>query len=269
MINTNLQSKLRERFNPDGSDLRIYQNKLLKVLIDFDNFCNRHNIQYWICSGNLIGAVRHGGFIPWDDDVDVDMLNKDYEKFLKAIKNNPLKGYVVQTHKTDNNYFAQYAKFRDINTKIMENNDKDKYYKYRGAYIDIFPLRKSSFKAANFTSKIHSYIIFFSRSNNFFTRKLFTPLLYSLAVYFLYPIIDLFNRKQPNFRGRLGSGIIKERDINDIFPTKQISFEGYFFPAPNDIDAYLTKIYGNYNMLPNLDTITTHITKFITIIEKK
>ena len=69
MITDTLQNELRERYNPDGSILRKQQLRMLEMLQYIDFVCKKHNIRYWLCSGTLLGAVRHGGFIPWDDDV--------------------------------------------------------------------------------------------------------------------------------------------------------------------------------------------------------
>ena len=82
MITDTLQNELRERYNPDGSILRKQQLRMLEMLQYIDFVCKKHNIRYWLCSGTLLGAVRHGGFIPWDDDVDIEMLN-DWLEFSK------------------------------------------------------------------------------------------------------------------------------------------------------------------------------------------
>lgn len=66
--------ELRQRYNPDGSLLRRQQMRMLHILVEVDKICQRHNIRYWLSSGTLIGAVRHGGFIPWDDDLDIEMM---------------------------------------------------------------------------------------------------------------------------------------------------------------------------------------------------
>ena len=110
MIDKNFQSELRIKFNPDGSELRTYQLELLKMLIDFDEICRSLNIKYWLSSGTLLGAVRHGGFIPWDDDVDVDMTRDDYKKLVKSFKETDK--YALQTSQNDPYYFWPYAKLR-------------------------------------------------------------------------------------------------------------------------------------------------------------
>ena len=86
MISEEKQKELRATFNPDGSSLRKFQLDSLDVLIEVDRFCRKHSIQYWLCGGTMLGAVRHGGFIPWDDDIDIDMLESEFKKFEKAVE---------------------------------------------------------------------------------------------------------------------------------------------------------------------------------------
>ena len=71
---------LRQRFNPEGSLLRRMQHRMTEMLVEIDKICRRHDLKYWLCSGTLLGCVRHGGYIPWDDDLDIEMLREDYEK---------------------------------------------------------------------------------------------------------------------------------------------------------------------------------------------
>ena len=78
-----IHNHLRCQYNPDGSLLRELQLRMLEILKCVDSICEKHNIRYWLSSGTLLGAVRHGGFIPWDDDIDILMPREDYEKFSR------------------------------------------------------------------------------------------------------------------------------------------------------------------------------------------
>lgn len=80
-----MDSELRKRFNPDGSLLRRQQLRMLELLEVIDVICRKHQIPYWLSSGTLIGAARHKGFIPWDDDLDIEMLRSDYLRLLKVL----------------------------------------------------------------------------------------------------------------------------------------------------------------------------------------
>ena len=118
MIDKKIQENLRMRFNPDNSVLRKHQLRMLDMLIYFDNFCRKHNLKYWLSSGTLIGAVRHQGFIPWDDDVDVEMLREDYLKMLELLKETDR--FILQTKDNDEYYAVPYGKLRDKYSYIDE-----------------------------------------------------------------------------------------------------------------------------------------------------
>ena len=105
MIDAELQKKLRNKFNPDGSEMRQSQLKMLDILNVVDEICRRNNIEYWIGSGTLIGAVRHGGFIPWDDDIDIEILYSDRKRFIEACLRELPDKYKLQCNLTDNTYF--------------------------------------------------------------------------------------------------------------------------------------------------------------------
>ena len=97
-METDLNS-LRHMYNPEGSQLRKAQLRMLEMMKFVDKTCRKYNIPYWLDSGTLLGAVRHKGFIPWDDDVDIGMMRKDIKRFIRAVEkeNNP--NFVVQTKK--------------------------------------------------------------------------------------------------------------------------------------------------------------------------
>ena len=88
-----MDSELRKRFNPDGSLLRRQQLRMLELLEVIDVICRKHQIPYWLSSGTLIGAARHKGFIPWDDDMDICMKRPDYNRFLQIADQIMPEGY--------------------------------------------------------------------------------------------------------------------------------------------------------------------------------
>ena len=131
--------ELKARFNPEGSMLRKQQNRMTEMLLVVDGICKKHGIRYWLCAGTLLGAVRHGGYIPWDDDLDVGLLRKDYQRLMEVLPGELPPTMALQTNDTDKNYFYFFAKLRDRNSLLAEECPYDEVFKERGVFIDIFP----------------------------------------------------------------------------------------------------------------------------------
>lgn len=263
MIDPIENAKLRERYNPDGSLLRRHQLKMLEMLKYVDQICKQNNIKYWLSSGTLLGAVRHGGFIPWDDDLDIEMLRRDYEKFVRVMAEEDSFQYFFQTHQTDSNYFAPYGKLRDLTSRIKEDNSNDMYYKYQGIYIDVFIMEPSSSLFIHKSSNLLQEFLLY-RMNKHIRNKRFR-ILYFSTIYFLlhkmlFPILRCLSKcgAKGRLRHAMGSCFVKSRNLNDIFPLRQMSFEGYLCFVPNNVDAYLRNIYGNYMELPNIENVKVH-----------
>lgn len=261
MIDYQFQQQLRERFNPDGSMLRKQQLRMLEILLYIDKICKENNIKYWLSSGTLLGAVRHGGFIPWDDDLDIEMLREDYEKFLKVFTDND--NYALQTYKSDENYFRTFAKVRDLHSEISEF-ELDRYYKYRGLYVDIFSIERVPKYICRLYGGVFEVIGRWRRKcgdNKFLWHilKCFQKItLWTIPI--ARPIFRIFTK---DLHHSYGSGFLKERHIEDIHPLTSVQFEGYTFPAPNNIDSYLSLIYGDYNRLPDIDSFVIHTSSCI------
>ena len=113
-----------------------YKKKLLETFKAFDAFCRKHDINYYAAYGTLIGAVRHKGLIPWDDDIDVLMLPDDYNKFC-SYRGNVDGHYDIVDSRDENYWLLTLAKFVDMNTTLWE---MEEYPCVTGVYIDIFPL---------------------------------------------------------------------------------------------------------------------------------
>ena len=119
--------ELRKRFNPEGSLLRRQQMRMLDILIEVDKICKKHDIRYWLSSGTLIGAVRHNGFIPWDDDLDIEMMRSDYLRLMKVLPSELPEWLALQNDETDPNYFFFYNS--DVaNEKILGASVVDVFF---------------------------------------------------------------------------------------------------------------------------------------------
>ena len=111
----------------------------LDMLLEFRRICEKHKLQYFLCSGTLLGAVRHKGFIPWDDDVDVCMPLKDYKQFLLVAANELDDRYFLQTFETDEGCNFGFSKIRRNNTTYIPDHLAGGY-SHQGIWIDIFPM---------------------------------------------------------------------------------------------------------------------------------
>lgn len=255
------QEELRQRFNPDGSTLRRHQLRMLDMLKYVDKICSEHNIKYWLSSGTCLGAIRHCGFIPWDDDVDIEMLAEDYDRLKAAL---PADGPVAW-HDADNdpNYFFPFAKLRDKHSEIMENNPWNQYYNQHGIYIDVFRLYPSGSRKIDAMANWyhHRFVLGVAKRR----RTLLGRLALRPCVWLMNKVITPVCRRLTaiNSRGQLrhhiGSEYLKPRRLEDVKETVRVPFEGLMLPVPKGYDSYLRGIYGDYMRLPsNLDTILPH-----------
>lgn len=262
MLDLKPHAGLRTRFNPDGSLLRRHQLRMLEMLTYIDGVCAQHDIPYWLSSGTLLGAVRHGGFIPWDDDVDIEMLRKDYKKLLRVLNAETDGRYRLQTHRTDKGYFFPFAKLRDLQSVLRENDNIDIDFTYRGIYIDIFPLEINKYPLSKVLGRLQLEVQRLSAGN--FGRSPFgrsvANALFGFEQYLVYPVLRTIYKLWPRnpVNHTFGVCFYRSRDLRTIFPLKRISFEGVLLPAPCDPDAYLRHIYGDYATLPPLDRIAPH-----------
>lgn len=246
-----------DEYNPQGSTLRKQQLRMLEILLYIDNVCKENNIKYWLSSGTLLGAVRHSGFIPWDDDLDIEMLKDDYVKFLKVFPKND--NYVLQTNSTDPKYFHNYAKVRDLHSQINEFN-QDMYYKYRGLFVDVFCLERMPRCICKLYGKLFGLIERYGYEYG--SRPIimagikFLQKLALLSIPIIRPFAHIISKE---LHHTYGTGFLKERFLEDIFPLSEIQFEGFVFPAPNDSDKYLRRLYGDYLQSPDPDTIEMHV----------
>lgn len=258
MIDPTLQAELREKFNPDGSDLRKIQLRMLEMLKYIDKVCRENNIRYWLSSGTCLGAVRHGGFIPWDDDCDIEVLGEDFNKLVELLSTDKESKFYLQSRDSDPNYYYRYPKLRDESTEITEVHGFDKEYTYHGVFIDIFPMRKSNSLFIHRLGLLVYLLETKTKSKNRFINKFL-----KFTTQHLYKFLNIFSciHAKGRMRHEIGMGFPKPRFISEILPVKYVSFEDILAPIPINADAYLKRIYGDYEKLPDLGDINQHITK--------
>lgn len=252
------------KFNGTLRDIQLLYVELLRFV---DNVCKKHEINYWLDGGTLLGAVRHGGFIPWDDDVDLTMLRKDYNKLLEVLpleiskydyfKENCGLTLLIEGQK---NYFSDFKSVYDVDDKEGYLND-DNFSFLQIAWlkpyvkIDFFPkdfleTEKISFFKKNYVSNKYKFNQKVKKGEYLFFKK-------------LNEFNDKFGfvlNETPQFADSfdvIPLAPVRIFETSKTFPLNKISFEGYEFNCPNDVDYYLSLIYGkNFRDLPKV--IETH-----------
>lgn len=132
-------------FNED-KNVAMAQHVMLDILKEIHKICIKHDIKYTLTAGTLLGAVRHKGFIPWDDDCDIAMLRPDYERFLELAERELPKEFFLQTKKTDPEYLLNFAKVRKHNTLLIETGETGEENYHHGVFVDIFPFDYYKYK---------------------------------------------------------------------------------------------------------------------------
>ena len=261
----------------DTQQILTHMHSLHLILADEGKrICEKHNIKYFMIAGTLLGAIRHKGFIPWDDDMDFGMLRADFEKFLKVCKTEIDENkFYLQTDEKDKYYTFNFAKLRLCGTQVLESFSSN-VQTNQGIYIDIFPIDNV---ADNKLSASWQYKRFwFYRSllwvkcgyGSADTKKKFS---YKIARFVskFFSIKYLKKRKlkiitkYKNRRTRRvvtsdGTyGLQKETLQREWLDTlKEFDFEDRKYPGIADYDTYLTYFYGDYMQLPPEDKRNHH-----------
>lgn len=250
--------------NTHDGRLDAIQKMQLAYLLEVDRICKKHHIKYFLGGGTLLGAIRHNGFIPWDDDADIMMLREDYDRFAEVAQQELPAGMTFQSGKTDKNCFYEFNKLRVENTIFATELAKNHTDINVGIAFDIFCHDKTA--NSRLGQKLHLAATLFTRAlvlnkwnhrkadngsrvqsavTNFFVRLL--PLRFS---YFLMNhTISFFKRKKNArylydgmgrnvYNGCFSADILSEVTTHD--------FEGYQLPVPKKFDEYLTFLYGDY-----------------------
>ncbi|MDR1764103.1 MAG: LicD family protein [Dysgonamonadaceae bacterium] len=255
------------QYNPEGSVLRKAQRRMLEILVEFDRVCRKNNIPYWLSAGTLLGAKRHGGFIPWDDDIDVLMLKKDSKRLVRALERDLSPQFRLQNRKTDKNYCFFFAKIRDTKSQIIMSDDNESKfdYKYKGLYIDVLPI-VPKILPVKLKKLVEQHIIYRyelrKNSKDKFHRFLNSTLILLYPFYYLCTYIPAYLGKflgLKNYAYPPGVFFSNVRRIDEIFPLSKITFEGIEFNAPHNVDAYLTRLYGDYMKIPPKGHRETHL----------
>lgn len=244
------------------TDLNEIKNIELDILQQVHDFCEKNNIRYSLCGGTLIGAIRHKGFIPWDDDIDIMMLRSDYERFVSTFKMN---GYSVHNYKNDKGYLNTFAKVYNDKTLVIENG-----VTHESVYVDVFPVddfpnngwaTKSTLAFRKFLFRFATYksIPLFSKKYSIVKQAAVHAIRFLSAPFSAHTISAIINKycarfheKSPVFRGVLVFGYDAREilDANVFDEYIDLDFEGRKFKTIKNYNAYLKSIYGDYMKLP-------------------
>lgn len=249
---------------------------LLETLVDFHEFCEKYELDYFLIGGTLLGAVRNQGFIPWDDDVDIVMSRKHYDKLI-TISNEFKDPLVFRSAKSEEDFRFPFSKLS--NSKIIVEECSYKSF-ISGVWIDIFPLDYSFdtvfFQKIHF-NMIHKTRLFLSLKNDLrdttncsLTERIFFAFIKPIAKFTPRSLLNLtlsfveafpsiiFRRKNTlaNLHGAWGA---KETAPISVFMKRKLYvFEGQKFWGPDNADYWLTKVYGDYMKLPPIEKRKSH-----------
>ncbi len=250
-------------------DLSELHGVMLKMLADIDLVCRKHGIHYYLGYGTLLGAIRHHGFIPWDDDADILMPRKDYKRFLEISQDDLGNGYFVQYYGTELYGRHPFAKIRANGTACVIQDHRH-IPMHQGIYVDVFPLENAP------SSKIMRKTIW---EISFLTDRLCAVSVSKLPRKYrcLFPVKWFFSVLfKPAAVARLGNSLVKllqpakssyamsswasgGRPDTDIVPCsflgdgRDVVFEGKMLRVPDDPESCLRLKYGEYMRLPPLD----------------
>lgn len=258
-----LKEEFRDGFWVDRNR-KILWMVLLDIVIEFDKICKKHNLKYFLDSGSLLGAIRHKGFIPWDDDIDIAMPRNDYEKLL-LLKDEFSLPYMLQTPFTDSDYAYSFAKIRNVNTTFA--SEAFIYNKYnQGCFIDIFPydqydINKSEILYSQMRTLTAALSVSMKRTNPYYRCSdiLSLSLLEKYSTKEIYTMIQNVAKNAKNDSKEYITSLVlpmthfKKKAYKTVWfeDTINTSFENIMLPIPYYSHEVLSTIFGDYMQLPS------------------
>ena len=258
----------------ENADLKKLQTIELEIFSAFIDVCKKLNLKYYLMGGTMLGAVRHKGFIPWDDDIDVGMMRKDYEFFCKEAQKLLPEKYFVQTNTSDFAFPANYCKIRDSETAFIETSCRCLPINH-GAFIDVFPLDyypENKVSAYIFDKRKAALSVRVNKAFSLEKRKksaktVCSEMLYHIATLGMNPYKAL-QKREKLYKSVKPTGSIANHagawGKREIVPIEwygdgvEAEFEGLKVTIPTHYDLWLTKVYGDYMTPPPKEKRVTH-----------
>lgn len=254
-----------------------FHNRLLEIMKQVHKICMDNNIQYTLIGGSLIGAIRHQGFIPWDDDMDIGMTWDNYVRFLQIIKNYKHEWLEFDYPDSRRDYYQAFIKAYDSRTTFVEEQHSLK--QARGIFIDIMPFSNAgnSFRYACLNFQFHKLLLAFYRRKGYdlgksrikeisfsFVGKIFSNHFWNFLINKHYKCL---NRKETIYVSDMDGntkGIVKA----DYFQNyKLVKFENCSLMIISRYDDYLKHVFGNYMQLPPLEEQVPHHLIYLNLSE--
>jgi len=264
----------------DKNELSLEEIKKIEldILKDIHQVCENNGLRYYLAGGTLLGAIRHKGFIPWDDDIDIIMPRPDYMKFIKIYENEGDKKYKLISPYNNKNHLYTFTKVFDTRTVKIENGIDYDSDNIGGIEVDIFPsdglpdnIKKSNnyFFRQKILFNFYTFSVLKYRKGKNVIKNIIKNTIISICKLFgKNRFIELINNMAMKYDFNNSKYIAvsvtpyygkKERLEKDRFinPIK-VEFEGYLFNAPENYDQYLSNLYGEYMKLPPEEKRITH-----------